>query len=150
MAGRGMRELQRACKVFLDGVQETANESNLKENVAVVEFGEKARVVQGLTNDYNKCRRAIDSLKPGGRTPMFDGLMESLKEIVTNGGIVKVCGRPLTPRVILMTDGLPTDENGETHDVSVFLLKATVVSYGKLFEPIQHSRRFLKELFCIS
>ena len=30
MAGRGMRELQRACKVFLDGVQETARESNLK------------------------------------------------------------------------------------------------------------------------
>lgn len=130
MAGRGMRELQRACKVFLDGVQETANESNLKENVAVVEFGEKARVVQGLTNDYNKCRRAIDSLKPGGRTPMFDGLMESLKEIVTNGGIVKVCGRPLTPRVILMTDGLPTDENGETHDA-----RMKVIAAAKAFSP---------------
>ena len=81
--------------------------NGLQENVAVVEFGEKARVVQGLTNDYSKCRRAIgmhgdyrylgrivawcilvfvvDSLKPGGRTPMFHGLMESLKEIVTNG-----------------------------------------------------------------
>ena len=33
------------------------------------------------------------------------------------GGVVKVCGRPLTPRVILMTDGLPTDEKGETDEV---------------------------------
>lgn len=77
----------------------------------MVEFGAKARVVQGLTNDYNKCRRAVgewrlclfsivalfilvfvvDSLKPGGRTPMFDGLMESLKEIITNGLVTCSC-----------------------------------------------------------
>ena len=27
-----------------------------------MEFGEKARVVQSLTNDYNKCRRAIGEI----------------------------------------------------------------------------------------
>ena len=30
MAGRGMRELQRACHVFLDGVEETARQTGLK------------------------------------------------------------------------------------------------------------------------
>lgn len=38
---------------------------------------------------------------------------------VVEGGVVRVCGRPLTPRVILMTDGLPTDENGETPEVTM-------------------------------
>ncbi|XP_065843372.1 uncharacterized protein [Oscarella lobularis] len=114
MAGRGMRELKRACEVFLDGVEETAKQTNLKENIAIVEFGAKAQLLQGLTNQYERCRQAVRLLKPSGRTPMFDGLMIALKEIITNGGVVTVAGRPLCPRVILMTDGQPTDDKGET------------------------------------
>ena len=30
MAGRGMRELKRACHIFLDGVVETAQQTGLK------------------------------------------------------------------------------------------------------------------------
>jgi hypothetical protein len=43
---------------------------------------------------------------------MLDGLLESLKEILQNGGIVRVCGLAMTPRIILMTDGEPTDSAG--------------------------------------
>ena len=36
----------------------------------------------------------------------------------TPGGVVNVNGRKLCPRIILMTDGKPTDENGrETEQV---------------------------------
>ena len=31
----------------------------IQENVGVVEFNTKARIVQSLTNDYQKCLRAI-------------------------------------------------------------------------------------------
>ena len=31
----------------------------------------------------------------------------------TTGGVVSVNGRKLCPRIILMTDGKPTDENGQ-------------------------------------
>ena len=32
--------------------------------------------------------------------------------MTTTGGVVNVNGRKLSPRIILMTDGKPTDENG--------------------------------------
>jgi hypothetical protein len=83
-----------------------------QENVAVVEFNASARIVQHLSTDYFRCRRAVDSLKAGGQTAMLDGLLESLKEILQNGGIVRVCGLAMTPRIILMTDGEPTDSAG--------------------------------------
>ena len=34
----------------------------------------------------------------------------------TTGGVVNVNGRKLCPRIILMTDGKPTDENGRESD----------------------------------
>jgi uncharacterized protein YegL len=87
MAGNGIRELKRACGVFLDGVQETARETNLQENIAVVEFCNSARVLQSLTNNYDLCRQTVDSLTANGDTKMFgDGLLTSLGEILQNGG----------------------------------------------------------------
>lgn len=112
MAGRGMRELKSACRTFLDGVEETARQTGLKENVAIVEFNQRARIVQSLTNNYSSCRSAVDSLNATGQTAMFDGLMEALKEILQNGGVLRIHGLVMTPRIILMTDGQPTDRAG--------------------------------------
>ena len=49
MAGRGMRELLRACHVFLDGVEETARQTGLKVSYSYIEHAE-------LPNYYT-CRR---------------------------------------------------------------------------------------------
>jgi Mg-chelatase subunit ChlD len=78
-----------------------------------VEFSSRARVLQTLTNNYSLCRRAVDSLTARGGTKMFDGLMTALNELLQNGGLLKLCGITMTPRVILMTDGKPTDAAGE-------------------------------------
>ncbi|XP_019641944.1 PREDICTED: uncharacterized protein LOC109483381 [Branchiostoma belcheri] len=111
MAGKGMLELRKAVRQFLTGVEQTATQTGLKENVAVVEFGGGVRIVQHLTNDYRRVQRAVDNLKPGGTTPMFEGLMEALKELVQNGGVLLLPGGiRMTPRVILMTDGRPDDK----------------------------------------
>ncbi|XP_078690500.1 uncharacterized protein LOC144921432 isoform X2 [Branchiostoma floridae x Branchiostoma belcheri] len=111
MAGKGMLELRKAVRQFLTGVEQTATQTGLKENVAVVEFGGGVRIVQHLTNDYRCVQRAVDNLKPGGTTPMFEGLMEALKELVQNGGVLVLPGGiRMTPRVILMTDGKPDNQ----------------------------------------
>lgn len=36
MAGRGITELKRACNTFLDGVQETAQQTGLKVRTALI------------------------------------------------------------------------------------------------------------------
>ncbi|XP_070574612.1 uncharacterized protein [Ptychodera flava] len=124
MAGRGLRELKKAVDSFLHGVEVTARECSLKENVAVVEFGKNERIVQPLTNQYDKVKRAAAGLQAGGRTPMFAGLMKAMEEILQNGGVLQISGRRITPRVILMTDGIPTDENGESDEAKIQVLKA--------------------------
>ncbi|XP_078611816.1 uncharacterized protein LOC144882129 isoform X2 [Branchiostoma floridae x Branchiostoma japonicum] len=112
MNGTGMVELRKAVRQFLAGVEQTATQTGLKENVAVVEFGGGVRIVQHLTNDYRCVQRAVDNLKPGGTTPMFEGLMEALKELCQNGGVLVLPGGiRMTPRVILMTDGKPDNQD---------------------------------------
>ncbi|XP_077866663.1 uncharacterized protein LOC144355126 [Saccoglossus kowalevskii] len=112
MNGIGIAELKRAGNEFLIGVQLTANQTGLRENVAVVEFGRNTRIVQSLTDNYVSVKRAIDSLVPGGTTPMFEGLMEAMKEIISNGGVLTLKGgKKMTPRVILMTDGYGDDKD---------------------------------------
>ncbi|KAL5470922.1 hypothetical protein EMCRGX_G028981 [Ephydatia muelleri] len=134
MSGRGLRELKRAAHAFLEGVEETASQTGLKENVGIVEFNSKARIVQSLTNDYRKCHRAIDSLNSTGQTAMFDGLMASLQEIMSNGGILRIAGVAMTPRIILMTDGNPTDSTGEEEAKKKVL--AAAVGFGPKWKEI--------------
>lgn len=126
MAGRGMKELKNAVTHFIEGVEETAKEG-LKENIAVVEFGKNEKIVQGLTNDYAKIKKAVDGLQAGGRTPMFGGLTKAMEEIIEHGGVVRIAGRALSPRIILMTDGVPTDENGETMEAKLKVLSVAAV-----------------------
>jgi len=46
--------------------------------------------------------------------------------MLITGGVVNVNGRKLCPRIILMTDGKPTDENGrETQQVRTFIILQT-------------------------
>ena len=59
MAGRGLRELKRAVNTFLDGVKQTAVDTGLKENVAVVEFGKHTRVLHSLSTDYEALKQKV-------------------------------------------------------------------------------------------
>lgn len=135
MAGRGLSELKRAAHAFLEGVEETARQTGLKENVSIVEFNSNSRIVQSLTNDYQKCRTAIDSLNAGGSTAMFDGLISALEEILTNGGILRVAGIAMTPRIILMTDGKPTDSGGENEAKKKVLSAA--IGFGPKWQEVR-------------
>ncbi|XP_028390869.1 uncharacterized protein LOC114515772 [Dendronephthya gigantea] len=125
MAGRGMRELKRAAEQFLEGIQETAKQSDLKENVAIVEFGGNTRIVKNLSTDYVGLRRSINSLSANGRTPMKEGLTLAMKEILEHGGVVNVNGLKLSPRIVLMTDGKPTGET-ETQAITEVLTVAAL------------------------
>ncbi|XP_070575525.1 uncharacterized protein [Ptychodera flava] len=128
MANRGISELKKACTEFLLGIQQTAEQTGLRENVAVVEFGRQTRIVRSLSDNYRLTKQAIDSLAAGGTTPMFEGLMEAMKEVIKNGGVLTMAGgRKMTPRIILMTDGRPDDKDE--------VLKAAM-SFGPLWQAV--------------
>lgn len=50
--------------------------------------------------------------------------------VATIGGIVRVCGLALTPRIILMTDGEPSDDAGSV-EVSIYQGGKTQFSTGQ-------------------
>ncbi|KAK2554404.1 E3 ubiquitin-protein ligase MIB2 [Acropora cervicornis] len=75
-------------------------------------------------------------LRANGRTPMKDGLLAALKEIVANGGVVNVNGRKLCPRIILMTDGKPTDDEGRETAGAVSEVLVAAVLFGARWQVV--------------
>lgn len=136
MSNRGILELKAATGSFLDGVEETARQAGLKENVAVVEFGNKTRVVHRLTTDYRALRHCAGALTAGGVTPMKEGLMLALKEIAEHGGVVNVNGLKLSPRIVMMTDGRPTDGSGRATEEAIKEVLIVAALFGQHWQEV--------------
>lgn len=77
--------------------------------IGLVTFGEGARVLQPLTHDYERVRRALDDILhdgPHGGTNMAEGIRAGITELLGLGISEK---RPDAVKVqILLTDGFPT------------------------------------------
>jgi von Willebrand factor type A domain len=77
--------------------------------IGVVTFGEGAKVLQQLTHDFERVRRALDDILragPYGGTNMAEGIRSGITELMGLGNSEK---RPDTIKVqFLLTDGFPT------------------------------------------
>ncbi|KAK7115958.1 uncharacterized protein [Littorina saxatilis] len=114
--GGHLETVKKTAMDFVDGIEDLMDEMDLEENVAVVAVGGNARVVQHLTNDLTLVRDAIDTLDDsGGRSPFMQALLVCLAANKGRGGIVSISGvYKVRPRIIFITDGLPTDETQDT------------------------------------
>jgi VWFA-related protein len=90
MAGKPISDTQQAAKSFIGALSPT-------DQVGLVTFAAKASEAAGLSNDKAPAASAIDQLKAGGGTAMFDA-------IVTSVGALKSlpAGRKA---IVLLTDG---------------------------------------------
>eukprot|EP00808_Paulinella_micropora_P027523 g942.t1 len=134
MAGRGLRELKKACLQYVAGVEQNKRQYGLEENIAIVEFGRHQQVLCHLTDNYDELRKVINSLQSSGRTPMAEALGHALVEILQHGGVLTIRGHKITPRIVLMTDGKPTDEEGETKAVEK--VAAFGVAFGQAWKEV--------------
>lgn len=77
--------------------------------VGVIAFGQEARLLQSLTNDFDLVRRALDDILrngPAGGTNMVDGIRTGISELMGFGRSEK---RTDAVKVqFLLTDGFPT------------------------------------------
>ncbi|KAL3837576.1 hypothetical protein ACJMK2_022924, partial [Sinanodonta woodiana] len=92
---------------FIQGLSEN-QEIEDGEYVALSVFGRVVRVVQRLTKKYSHLQREFDSLTIGGPSPLYGGLLMALAG-VTSVTIESVNGVIITSRIILVTDGHPTN-----------------------------------------
>ncbi|XP_070197060.1 uncharacterized protein [Littorina saxatilis] len=116
MQGGAFDQMKRTVLEFIDGVEDAVTASGVEENMGLVTFGGRANVVQNLTNDFNRIRDQIDLMKPGGKSPFVEALLVAMAAFVRKGGIVSVSGEwEVKPRIIFISDGLPTESSENFH-----------------------------------
>ncbi|XP_067667526.1 uncharacterized protein [Haliotis asinina] len=120
MWGDPFYEMKKIVLDFINGIEDIAERHDIEENIALVTFGGRANVVHHLTNDYGSLRDAVENITPGGPSPIMEGVLVSLA-CLAKGGVFKISTRmQLRPRLIFITDGLPTGEIPETSTDGIY------------------------------
>ncbi|KAH3725718.1 uncharacterized protein LOC127854026 isoform X1 [Dreissena polymorpha] len=98
---------------FLTELKElkTNDERLLDEYIAVTTFGHETKLQTALTNNYDEIRETIQGLILGGPSPLYGGLLISMAtaHIAKRRYVPNINGLNLSPRIIVITDGCPTD-----------------------------------------
>ncbi|XP_013416937.1 uncharacterized protein LOC106178346 [Lingula anatina] len=113
MTGEAFTQMKAAIIMILDEMKRShLMYEELEEDVAIVTFGKHGdNTVLTLTNDYEAVRRVLEVLKPEGMTPMTRGLVEAQNELQRHSGSLRVAGRRVRPRILVFTDGIPSDSD---------------------------------------
>ncbi|KAH3725309.1 hypothetical protein DPMN_051143 [Dreissena polymorpha] len=97
---------------FLTGLEESKSKDDriLDDYVALVTFGHETKIQQALTNDFNSIRCQMERIALGGPSPLYGGLMMSHACTTSaNENAPSFHGLILTPTLIVITDGRPTE-----------------------------------------
>ncbi|XP_067666495.1 uncharacterized protein [Haliotis asinina] len=121
MRGEAFQEMKKITLDFINGIEDIAEQHDVEENIALVIFGGRAKVIHHLSNDYGSLRDTLEKITPGGPSPIHEGLVVSMAALA-KGGTYRVNNRmELRPRMIFLTDGKPTAELPETANDSHWL-----------------------------
>ncbi|XP_067666525.1 uncharacterized protein [Haliotis asinina] len=105
----GLEDMKRHLEVFIDNIEESAEDLEQEENLAVVTFGGGASILHPISNDYGSVRDVIEKIELGGSSPLLQGLLVSVASLALGQG---GSGSEISQlsRIIVMTDGLVTGE----------------------------------------
>ncbi|KAK3579584.1 hypothetical protein CHS0354_005539, partial [Potamilus streckersoni] len=107
--GSAWEQIQQFFYEFITGLEDARHESDINiEHVALSLFGGEVKVAQRLTTNYTLVKRAFSLLQPGGPTPLFGGLLMAIAGL-SNISTPTCNGIRIRPRIILITDGHPTN-----------------------------------------
>ncbi|XP_046553713.1 uncharacterized protein LOC124263163 isoform X2 [Haliotis rubra] len=105
----GLEDMKRLLEAFIDDIEESAEDLEQEENIAVVAFGGGASTLHPISNDYGSVRDAIEDIQLGGSSPLLQGLLVSVAALALGQGGSGSETSQLS-RIIVMTDGLVTGE----------------------------------------
>ncbi|XP_061192849.1 uncharacterized protein LOC133201061 [Saccostrea echinata] len=103
----GFRQMKSTFSLILD---EYANHPDIDENVAVIACGRNTRYHYYYSNRYMDIKRSLDELEFGGLSPLVAAFFLSFGATKNGAGHTARIGNfHVRPRVILFSDGKPTD-----------------------------------------
>ncbi|XP_052811369.1 uncharacterized protein LOC128239006 isoform X1 [Mya arenaria] len=97
---------------FLSGLASLMDYGINEERVALATFGHETKVRQKLTGDIQVLKSAFEQITLGGPTPFAAGLLLSMAALgffERTGSVVVLNGIELPSRIIILTDGYPTE-----------------------------------------
>ncbi|XP_046350605.2 uncharacterized protein LOC124131390 isoform X2 [Haliotis rufescens] len=137
MRGEAFQEMKKITLDFINGIEDIAEQHDVEENIALVTFGGRAKVIHHLSNDYGSLRDALDKITPGGPSPILEGVIVSMAALA-KGGIYRLNNRmELRPRMIFMSDGQPTTEMPESARDSHLLSSQDQIRILRAFQEIR-------------
>lgn len=106
------KEVENFIGQMVDEVETSASDHNLEEMMSILTFGGRCEVIQHFTNDYMPIKDALqEKVKLGGKTPMLFGLAMAVAYCHKFGKRVKINGHIVNQRILMITDGYPTDSH---------------------------------------
>ncbi|KAK3611080.1 hypothetical protein CHS0354_030037 [Potamilus streckersoni] len=115
MSGEPITQMRQFMDNFIQGVEDAAVQHTLEEKIAIITCGETTTIAKHFTNDYQQVRqvtgRGLDGLKIVGRTPLMTALVLAFCYIELHGEVLDLNGHLIYPRIILISDGLATNDS---------------------------------------
>ncbi|MFB3067784.1 MAG: VWA domain-containing protein, partial [Acidobacteriota bacterium] len=137
-----MLDVSSSLREDLEEIQEAALQFakafSREDRIAIVSFSDQLELLQDWTNDIKKLRRSLKHLERGYRTALYDALITTARERLT-----QVPGKKV---IILLTDGLDNESRSTLDDVLNLLIESDIslyiVSRTRLVRPkIEQSER---------
>ncbi|KAJ8304800.1 hypothetical protein KUTeg_018383 [Tegillarca granosa] len=133
MDGEPGQQMKNYLVNFIDEVENSAANNNLEENVAVVTFGAKTSINHRFTNDFGAIRESFENLHFEGRSPLLTGLALCVKYLKETGEVLDITSVVrVKPRIILVTDGLVTNDShftGQDHEQNSIQCQTKVLNF---------------------
>ncbi|XP_069137064.1 uncharacterized protein [Argopecten irradians] len=141
-------QMKSACLNIVEFIESVAASKGIEENIALIVIGRNPMILQHLTIDYREMYDKIETIEPGGSSPMCIGTLLSLLELQLRGGVTSISRYQIPPRIILMTDGRPTDDHSFKYQESEFGMKSPMVKNSVLLA-MDELRHGGYELVCV-
>ena len=137
-----MLDVSSSLREELEEIQEAALQFaqafSREDRIAIVSFSDQLELLQDWTNNIKKLRKSLKHLERGYRTALYDALISTARERLT-----QVPGKKV---IIVLTDGLDNESRSNLDDVLSLLIESAIslyiVSRTRLVQPkIEQSER---------
>ncbi|XP_021348757.1 uncharacterized protein LOC110447413 [Mizuhopecten yessoensis] len=108
MEGAAFREMISLAIKFVDGIRKVSLLLGITENIGVSTFGKQTGVLLHITNQYDKVKEVLLTLKAEGPSPMFGGIIMASAACIYKD--VTMNGISIGSRIILISDGKGTPD----------------------------------------